>query len=128
MLLRRHWLVVPAIVRAPRGHSHYEPRSRKRLLSAAYAQQQPVTEDIHPAQQPAAEHKKSAQQAVKASEKIAVTILEFEEVESGVEPFTTRMTISDRYIRIDDSGEAGQEGFYFVETDQLLEWGCARLF
>ena len=44
---------------------------------------------------------------------VMATILEFEEVEADVEPYITRMTVSDRYIRIDDSAEV--DGFVLYD-------------
>lgn len=46
-------------------------------------------------------------------EGVMATILEFEEVEADVEPYITRMTVSDRYIRIDDSAEV--DGFVLYD-------------
>ena len=97
----------------------------KRLALAAFAislvkvsqacdQQQPVTEQPEPVAKVAAKPEVSAQ--TPDPEKITVTILEFDEVESGTEPYTTRMTVSDRYIRIDDSGEAG--GFVLFDREK----------
>lgn len=44
---------------------------------------------------------------------VMVTILEFNEVEAGVDPFVTRMIVSDHYIRIDDAAEA--DGFVLFD-------------
>jgi len=41
-----------------------------------------------------------------SDEQVLVTVLEFNEVETGLDPYITRMIISDRYIRIDDGAES----------------------
>ncbi|MCW8963191.1 MAG: hypothetical protein OQL16_05285 [Gammaproteobacteria bacterium] len=46
---------------------------------------------------------------------VSVTILEFSEVESGVDPYITRMLVSSRYIRIDE----GVESDGYVLFDRL---------
>ena len=79
-------------------------------------QQPSVSEDIKPTQQSEVEAEKPSQKAADNSDGVVATILEFEEVESGSEPYTTRMTVSDRYIRIDDSGEAG--GFVLFDREK----------
>ena len=51
-----------------------------------------------------------------ADDQVIATILEFDEVETGVEPYRTRMTVSERYIRIDDSAET--DGFVLFDREK----------
>ena len=53
------------------------------------------------------------QSNVQASTQVSATVLEFTEAEAGIEPFLTRMTISEHYIRIDDGAES--EGFVLFD-------------
>jgi|GEM_PF-6452868 len=46
---------------------------------------------------------------------VLVTVLEFNEVEEGLDPYLTRMLVSDRYIRIDD----GDQSDGYVLYDRL---------
>ena len=51
-----------------------------------------------------------------ANEEVLATILEFDEVEAGVDPYKTRMTITGRFIRIDDSEET--DGFVLFDREK----------
>jgi hypothetical protein len=84
------------------------------MVSHGCDQQQPVTKQPEPVKKVASEPAATAPGP--DPDKVTVTIVEFDEVESGVEPYTTRMTVSDRYIRIDDSGEAG--GFVLFDREK----------
>jgi hypothetical protein len=49
----------------------------------------------------------TAQVSGQQDTQVEVTLIEFNEVEDGTEPFPSRMMISDRYIRIDEGSESG---------------------
>jgi hypothetical protein len=53
---------------------------------------------------PAPSQKNEAPQ-VNAPGKQTVTLLEFQEAESGIDPYQTRMLVSDDFIRVDDGGD-----------------------
>lgn len=81
------------------------------LLSACDQPESAVEESASkekPSVSPAALTPETGQQ-----EGVMATILEFEEVDADVEPYITRMTVSDRYIRIDDSAEV--DGFVLYD-------------
>jgi hypothetical protein len=80
------------------------------LTLATGCDQQPVPpEPVQAADQPRVQLKGDTSQPGE----VKATIIEFEEVEAGVDPYLTRMTVSDRYIRIDDSAET--DGFVLFD-------------
>jgi len=72
---------------------------------------------ISPAQAPASVDKPAINQENQEDEarQVQVTVLEFNEVETGLDPYLTRMLVSDRYIRIDD----GEQSDGYVLFDRL---------
>jgi len=77
---------------------------------------QPKGTGMHEAQ-PSNEAKRVVEQSMQESEEgqVRVTILEFNEVEEGLEPYLTRMMVGERYIRIDD----GDHSDGYVLFDRL---------
>ena len=76
---------------------------------------QPETAAVESAsiEKPAAQAPEPASAETGEQAGVIATILEFEEVEADAEPFMTRMTVSDRFIRIDESAQA--DGFVLYD-------------
>ena len=61
---------------------------------------------ISPGQAPIIIDKPETSQVNEEDNQVQVTVLEFNEVEEGLDPYLTRMMVSDRYIRIDDGEQS----------------------
>lgn len=60
-----------------------------------------------------ASKKEATEVAEEITPQVVATIIQFNEVEAGVDPYVTRMIVSDRYIRIDDAAET--DGFVLFD-------------